>query len=406
MSSPIINRRIGSFLCLQNGPMHSSTKQSRSAIASLNISRAHHSRATTCVGTTQYYSHPASTSTFTSSVPSNRLLSSSINSTIEQRKHSILTHALQRVHDEGWTDEAIASGTLDAGLPPSYIGQASSSTSLFGSADLVSFFMEECNASLKRKLELLKNEERNGNVESMDAAERIFNALQVRLSMVLPFVATHRWHEGMAIGALPQNVFHTAQQLDEMARIVLDYAVVVEGNNNTQQLPFFAGQAQRATIVAAYAAAELHLLSEGMKSGRVSGSSISYTGDRYNASWAFLKERCNEAARLLSNKGGVPLFLPSGVPLNTTHLAAASAVASSLAGAALSLAAPSAAALAGQALPQAMSVLAPLQSAFVGGHNATANNLRDGTRPSDYQVNDLPPFDTSEVIFEGNGKSS
>ena len=213
---------------------------------------------------------------------------------------------------------------------------------------------------------------------------------------------THRWHEGIAIGALPQNVFHTAQQLDEMARIVLDYAVVVEGNNNTQQKTTLC----RPTIVAAYATAELHLISEGMKSGRVNGSSISYTGDRYNASWAFLKERCNEAARLLSNEGGVPSFLPSGVPLNTTHLAAASAVASSLAGAALSLAAPSAAALAGQALPQAMSVLAPLQSAFVGGHNATANNLRDGTRPSDYQVNDLPPFDTSEVIFEGNGKSS
>eukprot|EP01082_Thalassiosira_pseudonana_P005094 g4674.t1 g4674 contig16:19122-19703(-) len=144
---------------------------------------------------------------------------------------------------------------------------------------------------------------------------------------------THRWHEGMAIGALPQNVFHTAQQLDQMARIVLDYAVVVEGNNNTQQKTTLC----RPTIVAAYAIAELHLMSEGMKSGRVNGSFISYTGDRYNASCAFLKERCNEAARLLSNEGGVPSFLPSGVPLNTTHLAAVSAVGSSLAGVALSL---------------------------------------------------------------------
>jgi hypothetical protein len=65
---------------------------------------------------------------------------------------------------------------------------------------------------------------------------------------------THRWHEGIAIGALPQNVFHTAQQLDEMARIVLDYAVAVEGNNNTQQKTTLC----RPTIVAAYATAELH----------------------------------------------------------------------------------------------------------------------------------------------------
>ena len=65
------------------------------------------------------------------------LNSSNINKTLEQRRHSILTHALQRVHDEGWTDDAIASGTLDAGLPPTYIGQVMSSTSIFGSADLV-----------------------------------------------------------------------------------------------------------------------------------------------------------------------------------------------------------------------------------------------------------------------------
>jgi hypothetical protein len=191
---------------------------------------------------------------------------------------------------------------------------------------------------------------------------------------------THRWHEGMAIGALPQNVFHTAQQLDQMARIVLDYAVVMERNNNTQQKTTLC----RPTIVAAYATAELHLMSEGMKSGRVNGTFISYTGDRYNASWAFLKEWCNEAARLLSNKGGVPSFLPSGVPLNTTH----SAVGSSLAGVALSLNVGSFA-------------ICVCRRAL-----ATANNWRDGTRSSDYQVNDLPPFDASEVIIEGNGKSS
>ena len=58
----------------------------------------------------------------------------------------------------GWTDDAVASGTLDAGFPPSYVGLAASSSSsggaAFGSADLVDFFMDECNASLREKVSL------------------------------------------------------------------------------------------------------------------------------------------------------------------------------------------------------------------------------------------------------------
>lgn len=164
--------------------------------------------------------------------------------------------------------------------------------------------------------------------------------------------------------------------------------------------------AQRAAIVAAYAAAELHLLSDG-KNGTVSGNSLSLSGEQYHATWTFLEARSAEVAQIAVN--GVDMPSLNGVPLPTpTHVMAASAVASSLAGAALSLAAPSAAAVAGQLIPRAMSsVMTPIQ--HVVGSQLGNNKQRDGTSPNDYVVNTdtLPPFDASEEIFSGNsGKAS
>jgi len=337
-----------------------------------------------------------------------RYLSSTTNDTIlQQRRHTILTHALHRVHDEGWTDDAIASGVIDAGLPPSYIGQATSSTSSFGSSDLVSFFMNECNASLKQQL--LEDEKKNTEVNSTNdnktvdnVSSRIHKALQLRLSMVLPFVSSNKWHEGMAIGALPQNAYNTAEQLDDMANIVLDYAL--EGNNVGNHSP-----TQRAAVIAAYASTELHLLSD-EGNGTISGNSISLSGDQYHATWEFLDARSKEVAELIVN--GVNMSSLNGLSLpNPTHVMAASAVASSLAGAALSMAAPSAAAVAGNVIPRAMSsMLTPLQNVVSSQMNTTASTKPDGTNPSDYIATDnLPPFDASEEIFSGsssNGKTA
>lgn len=327
--------------------------------------------------------------------------SSSTQTLLKERRHTILTHALQRVHDEGWTDDAVASATLDVGLPPSYIGQATSSTSSFGSADLVAFFMNECNASLKRQL-MEEDEEKNINANDKlsleDVSSRIHKALQLRLSMVLPFVASNRWHEGMAIGALPQNVYQTSQQLDDMANIVLDYALMKKNVNHNPT--------QRAAIIAAYASAELHLLSDG-RDGTISGNSLSLSGEQYNATWTFLEARSAEVARLIVDGVDMPTLNGMSLP-NPTHVMAASAVASSLAGAALSLAAPSAAAVAGHVIPRAMSsIIAPLQNVASQMGITNNNNQRDGTKPSDYIVSTdtLPPFDASEEIFSGSKTS-
>ena len=354
--------------------------------------------------TTQSHSAPTSSVSLLHHHNYNRSLSSSTSNssqtTLDQRRHSILTHALQRVHDEGWSDEAIASGTLDAGLPPSYIGQARSASSPFGSADLVAFFMNECNSSLKKQLMEENTAIENKSVEQNTISSRIHKALQMRLSMVIPFVASNRWHEGMAIGALPQNAYRTSQQLDEMANIVLEYAVVGTSNNNINPI-------QRSAVIAAYAAAELHLLSDG-REGTVSGRSLSLSGEQYHATWAFLEARSAEVAKLIVDGVNMPIIGGVSLP-NPTHIMAASAVASSLAGAALSLAAPSAAAVAGTILSRAMSaVLTPMQN-IVGSQMNSNNQGMDGTKPSDYAgaTDALPPFDTSEEIFpEQNGKAT
>ena len=316
------------------------------------------------------------------------------------------------MHDEGWTADAVASGTLDAGLPPAYIGHASSATSSFGSADLVSFFMEQCNADLREKLAEL-NERRGGGETSEEASEgtvatRLHQALRIRLSMAVPYVNSNRWHEGMAIGALPQNAVGTARQLDDMAGMVFRYAV----GDGTSPDP-----TQRAAVVAAYASAELHLLSEGEEAG---GRAVSLSGRQYHRTWSFLEDRCDDLARFLADGGKLAALNGLSLP-SPDQVAAASAVAASLAGAALSLAAPAVAATAGHALPRAISsVMTPLQSVVASLNMvpvSTGSTSRTGTKPSDYMastvrttatessssvdddIDSLPPFDANEEIF-------
>ena len=341
----------------------------------------------------------------TSSTRRHQTTSSSIN----KHRHTILTNALQHVHTTGWTDESIANGTLDAGLPPSYIGQATTSTSSFGSGDLVAFFMNECNANLKQQLVQDVAEEKRGdnslqrdntNNDMEQIATRINKAIHIRLSMILPYIKNNKWVEGMAIGALPQNAVKTAEQLDELAIIVLDYALKGSAENNRVGSSSKHNAAKRAAVVAVYAATELHLLADG-QNNTTTTSSVSLSGEQYQGTWKFLEERSNEVANLIVNGVKVgKVTLP-----NTTQVMAASAVVSSLAGAALSLAAPTVAGVAGTVLPRAMeSILTPIQSVVASSSQLMNNTSQggDGTKPSDYTTvatETLPPFDTSEEIF-------
>lgn len=368
-------------------------------------------------------------------------------------RKAILSAALHHVHDRGWTDDAIASGVLDCTYPPSYIGRVLSSRQqsspscggVRGNGQLVAHFMEGCNYNLRDKLLSLppatsiaaesgvrRDEKKNDSVILL--ASRINNALRLRLSMVLPYIDSKRWHEGMAIGALPQNAGMTMSQLNDMADIVLSYAT--QGATTMGGVDNYSNNISmhKVAIVAAYAAAELHLLSS-----NVTTSTTSLSGDRYDDTWTFLEARSTGAAHVIIN-GDIPSFdnlLPKNLAMITSsNIQAASAMTSSLLGAILSLATPTTASMIGRVggsstavvLPQVLDSVIGLVQSFVGtGTTMTQmmNNANssgggvgvdsmmkrgdtiggemkgDGTRPSDYAAIEetLPPFDTKEEIF-------
>jgi hypothetical protein len=402
----------------------------------------------------------------------------------EQIRKAILSAALHHVHDIGWTDDAIASGVLDCNYPPSYIGRVLSSTTSskssyvsslsannhnndnsssggWGNGQLVAHFMEECNNNLRDKLMSLPQQQpsatsiaaesegrRQEKNDVMVLASHINTALQLRLSMVVPHINSQRWHEGMAIGALPQNALITMSQLNDMADIVLSYATTKtisrggvdnnDGGNNNNSM-------HKMAIIAAYAAAELHLLSSNVTSSSASAATMTTTslsGDRHDDTWIFLEARSSEAAHVIINGGMFPssFDLP---PAAASTIQTASAITSSLFGAALSLASPNAASMVGRVVggslstvsivPQVLDSVIGLVQSYVGigtttmTNNSNANNggggvsvdsmmkrgdaiangiggnkrKGDGTRPSDYAAieESLPPFDTTEEIF-------
>jgi hypothetical protein len=393
----------------------------------------------------------------------------------KQIRKAILSAALRHVHDMGWTDDAIASAVLDCNYPPSYIGRVlssstsskqsslsanyiyndySSSSGVWGNGQLVAHFMEECNNNLRDKLISLPppttTSSRKGQVETnnddvMVLASHINTALQLRLSMVLPYINSQRWHEGMAIGALPQNALITMSQLNDMADIVLSYATAKttskggvdnnDGGNNNNSM-------HKVTIITAYAAAELHLLSSNVTSSTAAAkTTTSLSGDRHDDTWTFLEARSSEAAHVIINGGMFPSLLDLP-PAAASTIQTASAITSSLFGAALSLASPNAASMAGRVgggssstvsiVPQVLDSVIGLVQSYVGigttmTKNSNANNggggvsldgrmkrgdaiangiggnkrKGDGTRPSDYAAieESLPPFDTTEEIF-------
>ena len=391
----------------------------------------------------------------------------------ERIRKAILSAALHRVHDMGWTDDAIANGVLDCAYPPSYIGrvlsshrQQSSPSSndcsggggggggVWGNGRLVAHFMEGCNNNLRDKLLMslpppatsmaaesgvVRRDEKKMNDGVILLASRINNALRLRLSMVLPYVHSKRWHEGMAIGALPQNAVMTMSQLNDMADIVLSYATTqgattmggvdnYSSNNNINSM-------HKVAIIAAYAAAELHLLSS-----NVTTSTTSLSGDRYDDTWTFLEARSTGAAHVIIN-GGIPSLFDNLLPkdlamITSSNIQAASAMTSSLLGAILSLATPATASMIGRVggsstavvLPQVLDSVIGLVQSFVGtgttmtqmmnnanssgggvgvdsmmkrGDTIIGKMKGDGTRPSDYAAIEetLPPFDTKEEIF-------
>jgi len=298
---------------------------------------------------------------------------------MEEHRETLLTLALANVHQYGWTEEAVVSAVEAANLPLSLSGVILSSSnnenadvSSDPGAALVYTFMDRSNAQLRQILfdssiansnpPLSSGEFKNEANLSEKVKERLYFALKTRLEMLTPYIRSKRWHEGMAIGALPQNALNTTQRLNDLVDCIEQDLNFVAGVNVTHNSMF-----SKAAIGGVYVACELHML----------GDSHDNNVAQFDNTWSFLKQRIEELDAL-ANVSDV----------NATSMFAVSTVAASMGSAVLSLGQPLArgavSAMAGTILPQLM-----MMGQQVTANTNKASNVNStvpkGGRPSDYE---------------------
>jgi len=221
--------------------------------------------------------------------------------------------------------------------------------------DLITYFMDDCQVRLQKELDTVYipkwKQQQQQEDHAANLSERLENVLKLRLEYVVPYTKSNRWHEGMALGATA-NTTITASQLDRMVQTIADALVV-----GTNHAPL--GIMERTAIGALYISTELFLLSD--------------ESEDKNETWEFLRLRIGEMQLLAQNADW------NSVANGDTAIAA-SAVASSLGGALVSLLQPAARG----AVSAAASTIVPHLATFL--QPAQPQSSGDGTRASDINV--------------------
>jgi ubiquinone biosynthesis protein COQ9 len=232
-----------------------------------------------------------------------------INNKIMQRvRAKILSAAIPFVNENGWGARAMAEASHKIGLPPTAHGMFKNPE-----ADLVRYFMDECNKELAMELDERKHFWEKDGTTSM---ERYTKAIRLRLNMVAPYIKTQRWHEAMSIGALPSNASITASQLYDLTEEICSAAATGESSSKSSSNPI-AVYGERSAICSVYIATELFMLTD--------------DSENFRDTWDFLDSRLKELEIL----GGVTK------PDNFSDGAfAAMSAATAFSGAALSLLRP------------------------------------------------------------------
>ena len=317
----------------------------------------------------------------------------------KQYRNDILNSSLQQVHQYGWTDDAIAHGLINSNknnntqYPPSFIGMMEDNHSK--SSDLIHFFMKQCNLKLKSHLETRRtmndnknnvnnnNNNNNNNISgsTVNHAEILKYCIQYRLEMVIPFVKSNRWSEGMALGAIPYNAMSTATHLEEIVTII-ENELMIHSTEDSSKLTLL----ERTAIGAVYVATELHLLAD--------------TSFEYQDTWNFLRDRIQDLDMIKMNQSSLFTHTNTTPQFNQDTIVAGVAVASSLGSAVLSLMTPVARngvnAMVGTIAPQVMNLVSSVSASaniYGSGINDDSNN---GTKAKNYNIDDLPPFDVED----------
>lgn len=145
----------------------------------------------------------------------------------------------------GWSRDALACGALDLGLPVTAHGVVSDES------ELVFEYVKRSNAEAREEFVEAINANPSVHRTPQEVVEL---GLWTRLKRTVP--VRNSWAQAMAVGARPQNVGRTVELMGEYLDVVADKAKTTSGQD---QLDWYA---TRAALMGAYAACELHMLTD------------------------------------------------------------------------------------------------------------------------------------------------
>ncbi len=311
---------------------------------------------------------------------------------LDSTRRDILQAALLQVHEHGWSEDAIAAAVVSQGLPITLTG-------LVNTSDLISFAMQTANEQFRTELEQTYLPQWSNAADGSHTTplpDRLVQAIQARLTWILPFVQSRTWHDGMALGAMPYNILTTQAQLRDMIQDLTQ--AVMKGERDISWGPL-----EQTAIGAVYVATELHLLTD--------------TSPDYSDSWIFLRDRVSEldmmahATKTTTERlGGIfPSSAAGSYSMGVEDtLLVASAVVSSLAGAAVSLtlSSPSSIRAVRTAVDTVATMMPPWLNPIMVPNNIVNPGMRkpDGTHPNDYNVG-VRPFPSTDNSYKENLES-
>lgn len=200
-------------------------------------------------------------------------------------RERILRAALKRVDEHGFSDAAVDAGLRDLKLSPASRANALGRDGSSGAAtacgpgalagELVGYFEEACDAAFHAKVV-----ENADMLSTLNSSDRIEWLVKTRLEYVVPRLDA--WPRALATMASPQNALATFKRRASLADDIAQAADIAHVDILPAELDGARWYAERATIVALYAAVELHLATD--------------TSKDFRKTWAFLHARVRDLA--------------------------------------------------------------------------------------------------------------
>lgn len=159
-------------------------------------------------------------------------------------QRSLLRAALDQVPEHGWTQDAVAAAVSSRTISIATTGLVQAPY------DLIAFCMDDWNDRLRRTLMERANTDERWN--SLSLVDRLHFAFQTRLEFQKELIQANRWHEAIAVGARPENVYTTSEKLQEMVETVCSSSCEEDA----------LGQLEKFSLGAIYVAAEMHMVSK------------------------------------------------------------------------------------------------------------------------------------------------